>query len=182
MSNLERFWLMIRKSISIITAVMLSACIYAAEADVSTAFDKDCESFVLKRIDEAKVSIDVAIFSFTRHNISRALVRAVKRGVKLSVKYDKSQAQEENMKEVIEFLGRNGVSCEPVSYADDKTRMHHKFMVIDDKRVITGSYNFTSQASESNAENVLCIESREIAAEYHKEYDAIKSEKKEKNK
>ena len=173
---------MSRRYISILVTIMLAACTYAVEADVSMAFDKDCEAFVLKRIDEAKASIDVAIYSFTRHNISRALVRAVKRGVKLSVKYDNAQAQEENMKEVIEFLGKNGVPCEPVSYADDKTRMHHKFMVIDDKRVITGSYNFTSQASESNAENVLCIESREIAEAYHKEFAAIKSEKKEKKK
>ncbi len=173
---------MMSKFMPIIAAIMLTVCACGIEAEVATAFNDDCESFVIKRIDDAQTRIDVAIFSFTRHNISRALVRAGKRGVKLTLKYDKTQAEGENMKEVIAFLGKNGVTCEAVSYKNDMTKMHHKFIVIDDKRVITGSYNFTSQASESNAENVLCIESREVAEAYSREFDAIKSDKKEKKK
>jgi len=39
-------------------------------------------------------------------------------------------------------------------------------MVIDGATVITGSFNFTKAAEEKNAENLLVIQSRELAAQY----------------
>jgi phosphatidylserine/phosphatidylglycerophosphate/cardiolipin synthase-like enzyme len=39
-------------------------------------------------------------------------------------------------------------------------------MVIDAETVITGSFNFTRAAEESNAENLLIIKSRELARIY----------------
>ncbi len=39
-------------------------------------------------------------------------------------------------------------------------------MVIDGKTVVTGSFNFTKAAEESNAENLLVIRDREIAGRY----------------
>ena len=39
-------------------------------------------------------------------------------------------------------------------------------MVIDANTVITGSFNFTKAAEEHNAENLLVIKSRDLAARY----------------
>jgi phospholipase D len=39
-------------------------------------------------------------------------------------------------------------------------------MIIDRKKVITGSFNFTKAADNKNAENVLLIEDSELAATY----------------
>jgi phosphatidylserine/phosphatidylglycerophosphate/cardiolipin synthase-like enzyme len=41
-------------------------------------------------------------------------------------------------------------------------------MVIDGEVVIAGSFNFTSGAEASNAENMLVIRSAEIAANYER--------------
>ena len=41
--------------------------------------------------------------------------------------------------------------------------MHNKVMIIDDRIVITGSYNFSGNA-ESNDENMLILESGAVAA------------------
>jgi phosphatidylserine/phosphatidylglycerophosphate/cardiolipin synthase-like enzyme len=43
---------------------------------------------------------------------------------------------------------------------------HNKIMIIDQSTVITGSFNFTKAAEEKNAENLLIIKSKELAAIY----------------
>jgi hypothetical protein len=47
---------------------------------------------------------------------------------------------------------------------------HNKVMVIDERTVITGSFNFTKAAEESNAENLLVIRDAELAAKYAKNW------------
>jgi len=39
-------------------------------------------------------------------------------------------------------------------------------MIIDGETVITGSFNFTKQAEEKNAENLLVIRDKALAAKY----------------
>jgi phosphatidylserine/phosphatidylglycerophosphate/cardiolipin synthase-like enzyme len=39
-------------------------------------------------------------------------------------------------------------------------------MIIDQEKVITGSFNFTRAAEERNAENVLIIRDKELTREY----------------
>ena len=43
---------------------------------------------------------------------------------------------------------------------------HNKIIIIDGSTVITGSFNFTKAGEESNAENLLIIQSAELAARY----------------
>ena len=51
--------------------------------------------------------------------------------------------------------------------------MHHKVIVIDNSRVIMGSYNFSRNANRSNDENVLIIDNKDIAAEYLSEFKRL---------
>jgi phosphatidylserine/phosphatidylglycerophosphate/cardiolipin synthase-like enzyme len=55
---------------------------------------------------------------------------------------------------------------------DKNDFMHNKVMIIDDKVVITGSYNFSENA-ELNDENMLIIESKSVAGAYGKYFDAL---------
>jgi len=55
---------------------------------------------------------------------------------------------------------------------DTNNFMHNKLMIIDDKIVITGSYNFSENA-EANDENVLVIESTAVAAAYDKYFNTL---------
>jgi phosphatidylserine/phosphatidylglycerophosphate/cardiolipin synthase-like enzyme len=43
---------------------------------------------------------------------------------------------------------------------------HNKVMVVDGETVITGSFNFTKAAEESNAENLLVIRDKKLAERY----------------
>jgi phosphatidylserine/phosphatidylglycerophosphate/cardiolipin synthase-like enzyme len=51
--------------------------------------------------------------------------------------------------------------------------MHHKVIIIDQKVVITGSYNFTESAETTNDENVVIIFSPEIAVKYTEEFQRV---------
>jgi phosphatidylserine/phosphatidylglycerophosphate/cardiolipin synthase-like enzyme len=55
---------------------------------------------------------------------------------------------------------------------DKNDFMHNKVMIIDDKVVITGSYNFSENA-EANDENLLIFESASLAGAYNKYFDAL---------
>jgi len=51
--------------------------------------------------------------------------------------------------------------------------MHHKVIIIDNRIVITGSYNFSQSAEDYNDENLVIIESEELAQAYLAEYERI---------
>jgi len=50
--------------------------------------------------------------------------------------------------------------------------MHNKVIILDDHTVITGSYNF-SESAESNDENMLILESSDVAIAYTKYFEAL---------
>jgi phosphatidylserine/phosphatidylglycerophosphate/cardiolipin synthase-like enzyme len=56
--------------------------------------------------------------------------------------------------------------------ATEQDFMHNKVMIVDDHFVITGSYNF-SESAELNDENVLVIDSADIAAAYSAYFNAL---------
>ncbi len=60
----------------------------------------------------------------------------------------------------------------PFSANRENDFMHMKTMIIDDKTVITGSYNFSENA-EANDENLLVINSRPAAKAYGAYFDAL---------
>ncbi len=51
--------------------------------------------------------------------------------------------------------------------------MHHKFAILDEAVVITGSFNWTTQAVKSNQENILFFENEKIAKNYLDEYNRL---------
>jgi phosphatidylserine/phosphatidylglycerophosphate/cardiolipin synthase-like enzyme len=109
----------------------------------------------------------VQAYSFTSAPIAKAVVDAHKRGVKVQVVLDKSQRMEKYSSAT--FLKNAGIP----TYIDDKHAIaHNKVMVIDGATVITGNFNFTKAAEESNAENLLVIRDSGIAGEYTKNWQA----------
>ena len=51
--------------------------------------------------------------------------------------------------------------------------MHNKFVVIDGKIVITGSYNWSDRATNGNDENLLIISSENLASQYESDFIAL---------
>ena len=51
--------------------------------------------------------------------------------------------------------------------------LHHKVMIIDEEIVITGSFNFSRSAAESNDENIVIIDDAVIAGLYLDEWRRV---------
>jgi cardiolipin hydrolase len=51
--------------------------------------------------------------------------------------------------------------------------MHHKFAIIDESVIVTGSFNWTTQAVKNNQENILFYENKELASRYIEEYNKL---------
>jgi cardiolipin hydrolase len=53
--------------------------------------------------------------------------------------------------------------------------MHHKFVIVDDQLVLTGSYNFTHSAAAYNFENMVVVNESSAVREYIKEFKHLKA-------
>lgn len=67
------------------------------------------------------------------------------------------------------FVGAKSHAFVP---SDNNNFMHNKFMILDDRIVATGSYNFSEHA-EVNDENMLIIQSPAVATAYTRYFDAL---------
>jgi phosphatidylserine/phosphatidylglycerophosphate/cardiolipin synthase-like enzyme len=126
----------------------------------------NCTAAIVTAIENTKSSIFVQAYSFTSAPIAQALVNAKKRGIEIFVILDKSQKTEKYTS--ASFLNNNGI---PV-YIDSKHAIaHNKIIIIDNKTIITGSFNFSKSAEERNAENLLIIEDIQLAKTYLKNWN-----------
>jgi phosphatidylserine/phosphatidylglycerophosphate/cardiolipin synthase-like enzyme len=128
----------------------------------------ECESLTISALDAASERIDVAMYSFTNDALGDALVRAAERGVRVRVVLDKQQDSSsfsEHPK-----LSRAGI---PLRVDSNPQLMHHKFAVIDERFVVTGSMNWSANGVRENNENVLVIHSPELNAQFEKEFEKV---------
>src|SRR5437867_12777356 len=51
--------------------------------------------------------------------------------------------------------------------------LHHKVIVIDERTVITGSYNFTGSAEKDNDENMVIVDDPNQARAYLEEFQRV---------
>jgi phosphatidylserine/phosphatidylglycerophosphate/cardiolipin synthase-like enzyme len=112
-----------------------------------------CTDAILSQINQAKTEILVQAYSFTSKPIARALIQAKKRGVKIIAILDKSnRTQRYSAAPCLKDM-------EIPVYIDDKHAIaHNKIMIIDNRVVITGSFNFSMAAETKNAENLLILD------------------------
>jgi phosphatidylserine/phosphatidylglycerophosphate/cardiolipin synthase-like enzyme len=127
--------------------------------------DNNVEDIIVKRIRKARSSICFLAFSFTSDPIGEAMIDQAKKGVRVEGILEKRGSDSSESE-------YNKFRVEGISVRVDKNpkNMHHKVIIIDERIVITGSYNFSKNASRRNDENILIIDSAEIAQKYLAEY------------
>jgi phosphatidylserine/phosphatidylglycerophosphate/cardiolipin synthase-like enzyme len=129
-----------------------------------------CTDAVIRELNRAKSTVLVQAYSFTSAPIAKALLNVHKRGVKVEVILDKSQRTQKYSSAT--FLFNAGI---PVKIDAQHAIAHNKVMIIDGETVITGSFNFTKAAEESNAENLIVIHDKKLAELYIKNwYDHVR--------
>lgn len=122
---------------------------------------KSCQSLIIKNILAAKKTILVQAYSFTDKEIIQAISKAKHNGVDVKVILDKS-----NRTDRYSQLSELQKETIPVKIDEPSGIAHNKVIIIDDAKVITGSYNFSNAAYKKNTENVLILSDKKLAHEY----------------
>lgn len=112
----------------------------------------DCENNIITEINKAK-KMDIAVYSITNQNIVDAILSAKDHGAKIRIITDRLMAK--NRSSLVEELSDAGI---PVLTNVKHKIEHNKFAVFGGRVVVTGSYNWTNNATKSNSENCLFFE------------------------
>ena len=127
------------------------------------------EQRVVNMFRTCKKTLDIAIFTFTRDSIAKAILEALQRGVKVRCIGDDGNSKVKGSD--VRLLASFGIPCK----TDNNFRfhMHNKMAIIDNSVVITGSFNWTNQAINKNQDNILFIEDKKIANQYTDYFNQI---------
>lgn len=120
-----------------------------------------CGGLIAQEIVKAKKSIYVQAYGLTSISIIHQLKAAKDRGVLVRILLDGGNLSDNQ--QVLTELLKYGID---VRFDKMPGIAHNKVIIIDSKKVITGSFNFTSAADHRNAENVILIEDTDIASLY----------------
>lgn len=119
---------------------------------------------------QAQNRVDLAAFDLDAEPIVNALIELERAGKRVRVVTD----DENEDLSSIRRLRRNGISV----VTDDRSAlMHDKFIVVDERYVWTGSLNFTSNGAYCNNNNVVRIDSPELAENYGAELTEMYEER-----
>lgn len=140
-----------------------------AKTEVYFSLYDDPESIIIKNIDDSKEFINIAMYTFTDREIAQAIISAKDRGVDIKIYLDRSQVNAEYSKS--RYFVNNGIK--DIRISSNSYIMHNKFAVIDNKIVITGSYNWTASAGERNDENLLVIDDKNIVKKYQNQFNNL---------
>ncbi len=131
--------------------------------------EDSCADHVNSILNSANNSIYFMAFSFTNDLLANTIIMKHDKGVEVKGVYEKSQTNSNIWKKY------TYITKTPVTIVPDKNKynMHHKVFIIDNKTVVTGSFNPTKSADTKNDENVIIIHDNKIAERFTREFVRI---------
>lgn len=120
----------------------------------------------------ADKSLCIAVAWFTNETIFDILIHKIHSGVsvELIINNDHINNRQDGL-EFNEFIKLGG----KFYFADNSCLMHHKFVIIDNCKLISGSYNWTYNAEFRNKENIVFTDNSTIIKQFNSEFNFLKS-------
>ncbi|GHA74701.1 phospholipase D-like domain-containing protein [Pontibacter akesuensis] len=128
----------------------------------------DCLHAILESINTAAHSLKICVFTISDDRISSAIEQAHRRGVKVKIITDNEKLYDTGSD--IKSLAAAGLD---IRVDISHNHMHHKFAILDNGAILTGSYNWTRSAANYNHENILITHDRETMLAYRKQFDLL---------
>ncbi|XP_050436914.1 mitochondrial cardiolipin hydrolase-like [Adelges cooleyi] len=133
--------------------------------------DCDCRTCksntLIKWLNQAKHSLDICLCFITDETLTTTIIDAHKRGIKVRIILD------EDCIRTTWKMGMAGIAKKVKKAKNSDSIMHHKFTIIDGKKVILGSLNWTPKALRKNWENTLITNNAEVVRAYSKEFEKL---------
>lgn len=142
---------------------------------MTSAHFTDLASVIAAEVARAYTRIDVAVAWFTDPVLCHALTQRAQANVQVTVvvrgdniNFTPPGAGKLDWKPFLAAGGNLYISSE-------HSLLHHKFCVIDQQRVLSGSYNWT-RAARRNLENMLVCDLSEVAGAYGQEFETLRTQ------
>ena len=132
------------------------------------AHEETSLSKLVRVLLEAKQSLDVCVFTINCRELADVVVQLHNDGVVVRVLTDDEQMGSTGSQ--IEKFRREGIL---VRHDLSSFFMHHKFVVIDRKRLVNGSFNWTRQAVTGNRENVVITSDELVVNAFSEEFERL---------
>ncbi|KYQ51149.1 Phospholipase D6 [Trachymyrmex zeteki] len=123
---------------------------------------------IIYYLDSAIHTLDICIYFFTFTELAEAIIRAKNRNVVVRIILEDSMTHTDKS-QIMNFY-KEGIK--PVFKSLD-VLVHHKFVIIDNNIVMTGSINWTKSAFFGNFENVLVTNESAIVKPFVNEFERI---------
>ena len=130
--------------------------VYFSEVDAGDSHPT-LEKRLVEKLITAASRVDAALYHLDSASVADGLIKAHRRGVQVRVVTETDNIDED----AIAQLQEAGIPVADDGDAD--SYMHHKFIVIDEQYVWTGSYNTTYNGAYRNKNNVIFIDSVPLA-------------------
>jgi len=143
-----------------LTIIILTLTLFLpslAKTEVFFSLYDNPQKEIIKNINQAEAFINIAMYIFTDREIAIPLVKACERGVKVRLYLDKEQVDYKYSQS--RFLVQKGIKTR---ISTNNYIMHNKFAIIDNRILLTGSYNWTFSANNRNDENLMVIDDPEL--------------------
>ena len=139
-----------------------------AKIEVYFSHSDNPQKAIIKNINQAETFINIAMYIFTDREIALPLVKARERGVKVRLYLDKEQVKYQYSQS--RFLVQKGIKAR---ISTNNYIMHNKFAIIDNRILLTGSYNWTFSAHNRNDENLMVIDDPEIIEIFQNQFEKL---------
>jgi phosphatidylserine/phosphatidylglycerophosphate/cardiolipin synthase-like enzyme len=116
-----------------------------ASLSIETEMNQRGKQKLLSLIDNAEHHIKISVDAWTYKDASRAVIRALQRGVKINIVVGNSTD------EAVKMMIQNGVDVKQGKH------LHHKFMVVDHKILLSGSANWSMNAFSRSDESFIVL-------------------------
>lgn len=141
----------------------------AVPQDLEVCFspDEPCDIKLIKFVQSAQKSIDVAVFDINLDQLAHELLVASKK-IPVRIVVDSRQAKGEHS--LVPLMIKAGAQ---VRYGRQRGLMHNKFIIIDGKMIETGSFNYTNHARKANNENQVYLANVTIVNRFKDRFEEI---------
>ncbi len=123
---------------------------------------------IMDTLKTAQKSIYFLAFSFTHDGIGSLMIDRSKAGVKVGGVFE-TRGSDTAYSE----YGKMKTAGLEVYTDGNPYVMHHKVIIVDERTVIFGSFNFSDNADKDNDENLLIVDDPALAKAFKGEYDRM---------
>lgn len=151
-------------------------------------WNQSTNGLIGKTLNTAAQSVNLALFVFSDQRLANILETDHQKGVEVKALIDPDFAYRP-YSEALDMMGvalgnkckfeannhpwLNPISTAGVPQLPKGDLLHHKFAVLDQQTVITGSHNWSEAANTGNDETLLVIKSNMVAAHFGREFERL---------